>query len=200
METAMMSNNRLNRAIEKFEEIHKEDPNREVFEGQEYPKELLYHRKLARWMDRMVPDASEELQLAIRSQHIRRWTMPMSDYPKGRDGYKQWRKDTALMHAKTAAGVLEEVGYDAAVIEQVSNMIRKKNLKVDSDSQHLQDIVCVVFLESHLSDFAAGIKDEEKLIKILRKTWALMGSLGHKTALELDFPEHVKETVVKAIS
>ena len=59
------------------------------------------------------PAASFALQLAARAQHIERWTSPRSNYPQGRTGYKQWRSELLLYHARRAGELMAEAGADA---------------------------------------------------------------------------------------
>lgn len=186
-------------AIAAIDAANQEDPNRELWEGEEHPKELLYSQRMSGWLERFAPDASEALRLAVRAQHIRRWTIPRSDYPEGRAGYKRWRSDLAGFHAATAGEILAEVGYDDATIRRVQGLIRKEQLKRDAEAQCLEDVVCLVFLENYFADFAQK-HDEEKLIDILQKTWKKMSPDGHEAALGLALPAGAQEIVEKALA
>jgi hypothetical protein len=44
-------------------------------------------------LGRISPQASELLRIAVRGQHIERWTSPRKAYVEGRVGYLKWRKD-----------------------------------------------------------------------------------------------------------
>ena len=68
-------------AIAAFDQANAEDPNKEMFEGKEYPKELLYAQRMTEMQERYVPEASEALKLACRAQHIQRWKSPRSNFP-----------------------------------------------------------------------------------------------------------------------
>ncbi len=189
---------RFEKAIERFDAANTEDPNKEVYEGVEYPKELIYARRMTAWLERLVPDASESLRLAARCQHIRRWTIPRSDYPMDRRGYKRWRTNLAKYHAETAGAILKDVGYDDDTIGRVRTLLRKEGLKRDPEVQLLEDVICLVFLENYFSDFAKQ-HDEEKLINILRKTWKKMSPQGHQAALGLNFPGDLRRIVDMAL-
>ena len=189
---------RFEKAIERFDAANTEDPNKEVYEGVEYPKELIYARRMTAWLERLVPDASEALRLAARCQHIRRWTIPRSDYPLDRRGYKRWRTNLAKYHAETAGAILKDVGYDDDTIGRVRTLLRKEGLKRDPEVQLLEDVICLVFLENYFSDFAKQ-HDEEKLINILRKTWKKMSPQGHQAALGLNFPGDLRRIVDMAL-
>jgi len=54
--------------------------------------EVHYGQRMVAWVRKLAPDPSEELLLAARAQHIRRWTVPRSKYPDGRSGYLAWRE------------------------------------------------------------------------------------------------------------
>ncbi|TAJ23115.1 MAG: DUF4202 family protein, partial [Rugosibacter sp.] len=65
------------RAMALFDAANREDPNQEA--GQ--PKELLYSQRMSDMLHRYAPEADEAVQLAVRAQHIRRWSVPRGDYP-----------------------------------------------------------------------------------------------------------------------
>ena len=64
--------------------------------------------------------------------------------------------------------------------------------------QLLEDVVCLVFLEFYLGDFA-GRHSERKLIEILRKTWRKMSDRGREEALTLDLAPELGALVEKAV-
>jgi hypothetical protein len=181
-------------AIAKIDEANTQDPN--LVDG--VPAELLYSRRMTDWLSRLYPDAGEALQLAARAQHIRRWSIPRSNYPITRAGYHQWRTALYSFHAETAAGILREAGYDEAIIGRVRSLLRKEKLKADPEVQALEDVACLVFLENYFADFAPK-HDEEKVIGILRRTWKKMSERGHAAALELKLPEEARRLVEQAL-
>ena len=195
----MAVSERFERTIERFDAANREDPNREVANGVAQPKELLYARRLTACVDRFRPDASEPVRLAARCQHIRRWTIPRTDYPEGRNGYRRWRTDLARFHASTAAAILREVGYDDATVARVESLLRKERLKMDPDVQLLEDVICLVFLEHYLPGFAPK-HDDEKLLGVLRKTWRKMSDEGRRAALALDLPPDLRALVERAVT
>jgi hypothetical protein len=162
-------------------------------------KELLYARRMSEWLDRVAPAASDALRLAARAQHVRRWTIPRSDFPMDRIGYLTWRTTLYKFHADQAAQILRAAGYDDATIARVASLIRKERLKTDPEAQTLEDVICLVFLENYFADFAAT-HDEEKVVNILRKTWKKMSPRGHQFAMALQIPPEAKRLVEKALS
>jgi hypothetical protein len=189
---------RFTNAIDRFDLANAEDPRRESVGGESQPRELVYARRMTAALDRFAPDAPEAVRLAARCQHLRRWTIPRDRYPAGRDGYRQWRTDLGRFHAETAGEILLDVGYDGATIAHVQALLRKERLKADPDVQLLEDVICLVFLEHYLADFAAQ-HDEEKLTDILRKTWRKMSDRGRAAALEVDLPTALRALVARAV-
>ena len=197
----MMGNGggRFRRALAAFDRANAEDPNTECVEGVEQPKELVYARRMTAWLHRFDPQASEPLQLAARSQHIRRWTVPRSDYPPGRSGYRRWRTDLAQFHAETAGVILKEEGYDTDTINRVQKLLRKEGLKRDPEVQTLEDVVCLVFLESYFTDFASR-QEQDKLVGIIRKTLRKMSPRGREQALSLPLEPEAQAIVKRAVA
>lgn len=195
-----MTDSRLERTLAAFDAANAEDPNLEADEqGQQQPKEWLYGRRMSRVLDEFCPDASEALQLAARSQHIRRWESPRSDYPDGRAGYKKWRSQLSLFHARVAGEIMAEQGYDQDSIDRVGKMLTKRQLKRDPEVQTLEDVICLVFLRYYLKPFAAK-HPEDKLIDIIQKTWKKMSERGHEAALKTSLPEPMQALVGKALA
>ena len=145
---------RFNAAIARFDAANTEDPTTEVLQGVVYPKELLYAQRMTAWLDKLAPDASEALRLAVRCQHICRWTIPRHTYAMNRTGYLRWRTTLAKFHADTAAAILRDVGYDDVTIQRVQTLLRKEGLKRDAEVQCLEDVICLVFLENYCAAFA----------------------------------------------
>ena len=193
---------RFDQAIAKFDAANAQDPNKEVFEGKEYPKELLYAQRMSDMLQRFAPDASEALQLAVRAQHICRWKIPRDSYPMDKAGYMQWRTYLYKYHGETAGEIMREVGYDDDMIARVQALLRKEKLKVNPETQMLEDVVDLVFLQYYLADFVAKYShyEEEKLLDILRKTWRKMSEAGHTAALKLNFTPEMLAVVQKALA
>lgn len=197
-EVYMTSSRRYQQAIKRFDAFNRLDPNREIFGGKEYPKELLYAERMTEWLARLAPDAAETLRLAVRCQHIGRWMIPRDQYPLDRPGYHRWRTALAELHARTARDILQQVGYGEEVITRVEALVKKKNLKTDAEAQLLEDVACLVFLENYFSGFAKK-HDEEKLITIIQKTWKKMSPRGQQAALKLDFPPDARALIERAL-
>ena len=142
-----MNTEKFQAAIELFDQANSKDPNQEIWEGKSYPKEVLYGERMTAMLAGFDSEASEEVQLAARCQHICRWEIPRDTYEMNRTGYLLWRTDLKKFHAKKAGEILKSVGYGDEVIEKVSFLLQKKQLKRNADTQTIEDVICLVFLK-----------------------------------------------------
>ena len=190
-------------AIAAFDRANAEDPNREMAEGKEYPKELLYAQRMGEMQERYAPGASEAVKLAVRAQHIQRWKIPRSNYPMDRIGYLKWRTGLYKFHAETAGRIMQETGYDGAMIARVKTIVSKKGLKVNPETQLMEDVADLVFIEHYMAGCAAQQPeyDEAKWIQIIRKTWQKMSPRAHEFALanKIKLPEALVPLILKAV-
>lgn len=181
-----------------------EDPNIETADGKEWPKESLYSHRMSEMLERYNPEADEVAKLAIRGQHMLRWKSPRSDYPMDRKGYHQWRTQLYTFHANSVAELMEKAGYDEESLERVRQAVGKKALKKNVDTQLLEDIAALVFIEHYMLAFAEKHPEysEEKWIDIIRKTWRKMTEDAHAFALsgKLVLPEPLIPLIQKSVS
>lgn len=189
----------LAQTLAAFDAANAEDPNLEPVNGTPTPKELIYGQRMTECLAKFLPSASTELQLAARSQHICRWKIPRSDYPMDRQGYKKWRLDLAVFHGEIAGKILADNGYDETTVARVKDLLLKRGLKRDAEVQALEDVICLVFLEFYLDDFATK-HDEAKLIDIIQKTWNKMSEAGHAAALQLPLSGAMLALITKALT
>ncbi|SDW44617.1 protein of unknown function [Lutibacter oricola] len=194
-----MQQEKFKKAIKLFNEANSLDPNMEIHNDAEFPKELLYAVRMTEKLNDFAPNSSEALQLAVCCQHICRWEIARDSYEMNRVGYLTWRKDLKDFHAKKAAGILTSVGYEKELIDQVQFLLLKKQLKKNADTQTLEDVVCLVFLEFYFLKFSKKYS-EEKLIDIVQKTWKKMSDKGHEAALKLELPKPALELITKALN
>lgn len=190
--------NLLHSAFQAFDAVNRQDPNQQNIDGALRPKELIYAERMTQVLNTFEPNASEVLQLAARSQHIERWLFPRANFPMNLQGYNSWRAGLNKFHAKKAGTILLEVGFDEKTASRVGELLLKKRLKVDLEVQALEDVVCLVFIQYYLEDFALK-HTEDKLISIIQKTWRKMSPKGHKAALSLDLPQNLLQLVGKAL-
>jgi len=194
-----MHTERLNQAIAQIDAVLAEDPNVMEVNGRFHPVASVHAAKRTEWIARLVGDtASEELQIAARAQHIRRWEIPRDSYPRDRDGYLKWRATLKQFHAQETAVIMQNVGYDEAAINRVKDLITKKRLKQDAEVQALEDALCLVFLETQFTELAQ--KEADKIITILQKTWKKMSPHGQQLALQLPMPDEDQAIIKKALA
>ena len=197
----MNDTDRFRLAIQSVDAANREDPNSEVVDGVTQPKELLYGMRMQKWVEALDPRAPEALRIAARSQHIRRWEIPRSDYPMNRKGYLRWRTTLYAFHADTASELLRAADYDDETIERVRSLLQKRNLRTDAHMQTLEDAAALVFLEHHLDDFLNRDDiGEEKAIEIIRKTWKKMTERGHEAASALELSAESSALLKKALA
>ncbi|MBI4662712.1 MAG: DUF4202 domain-containing protein [Verrucomicrobia bacterium] len=189
---------RFQAAVQRFDEANAQDPNLEKVEGIAYPRELLYARRLTQWVSKLAPNASEELRLAARCQHICRWMIPRSQYPMTRGGYLKWRNDLKAFHAEIAGRILREVGYTDDFIARVQELNLKKNFPDDPDSRVLEDALCLVFLEFQFAELA-GKTSEDKMINALQKSWKKMSPAAREWAQKLAYGPREKGLLERAL-
>jgi len=172
---------RFNKAIEAFDGYNSKDINLEMADGVSVPKELLYAQRMSKKLLEFSPEASECLQLAARCQHIGRWEISRSNYPMDKKGYFQWRNAEKIHHANIARTILKENGYEDSDIDKVVKLLVKEGLHSNIETQTLEDVVCLVFLEYYLEDFAKKHEDD-KIVDIIRKTMKKMSQRGIESA------------------
>ncbi len=185
-------------AIRRFDQENARDPHRELVNGAEQPRELVYAQWLTDWVLKLAPEASEELRLAARCQHICRWEIPRESYPTTRSGYLRWREALKYFHAKKAGEVLREAGYPEPVITRVQALNLKKGFPEDPEARVLEDALCLVFLEHQLGELARKTS-EEKMIGAIKKVWAKMTSAAQAHARHLPFSPQDRVLLAKAL-
>lgn len=176
--------------ITAIDQANQHSPRKTIVDGTERSYENVYSERMTSTLERMYPEASELLKIAARAQHIRRWDILRADYPLGPKGYNNWRKTCREHHAQIMDGIMSAHGYTEQDIEAVGIYLKKQKLKKNDESQALENIVDVVFLEFYWDEFVEKFPqyDDDKLIDIVGKTLLKMSSHGHKTALALDLP------------
>jgi hypothetical protein len=198
--TAISNELRFSQTMLEFDKVNAADPRQVNNEdGQTVAYEVLYANRMSQMLKSFKQDASEALQLAARSQHIERWMLARDSYPMDRKGYLQWRSDLKLRHAARATEIMLAHGYDATLCERVAALLKKEKLKSDNESQALEDVICLVFLQYYFGEFSKA-HDEAKIIDIVQKTWRKMSEEGHQAALALPLSAEQTALVVKALS
>lgn len=182
------NNNRFNSAIQKFDYYNAADPN---------GKEVLYAQRMSERLEQFKPNSPEYLKLAVHCQHIGRWKIPRNTFPEGKKGYIAWRNKLKDFHADTAGSILTDCGYDKEMIDRVKDLLEKKDLRSNPDTQLLEDVVCMVFIEFYLEEFASR-HDDAKVVDILAKTLMKMSPRAIRVATSVDLSNRMKELLTRA--
>ena len=190
---------RFERALAAIDGANAEDPNSLVFEGRSWPKEQLHAERASHWLQVIEPGAGELLRLAVRSHHLRRWSLPRAEYPAGRAGYHAWRRELQKRHAREAGKLLAAEGYSQDEIERVGSLIRKQGLGQDPEAQIFEDVLCLVFVETQLERFAAS-HESDKVVDILARTLPKMSAEATGVAARLASAPGLKELLERAIA
>jgi Domain of unknown function (DUF4202) len=183
--------------VAEIDRLNGSDPRQEVADGATRPREVIYAERMSQCLALVYPQASEALRIAARAQHICRWQIARDRFPLGRDGYNAWRSACRDHHAGLTTEIMRARGYSDAEIAHVVKLIRKQDLKRDPESQALENVVGVVFVEHYLAEFVASHAeyDEEKLGGILRKTLRKMDPVGHDAIAKLTLPPTLERLV-----
>lgn len=191
--------NEYQRALAAIDAANAADPNTIDCDGKRQPAELVYGRRMSDELAHFAPNAGESLRLAVRAQHIERWTMPRAGYPMTRAGYHAWRNALKNLHAERVGAILARAGYGADVVDRVQALVRKENLKTDAEAQALEDVACLVFLR-HYADAFAARHDDAKLTTILARTWSKMSPKGHAAAASIALPPRLAGLLQSALA
>ena len=190
---------RLGNVLAAIDEANARDPMPADADGKTLPRALLYGRRMSAALAEFAPDAPEVLRIAVRAQHIERWIIPRASYPEGRIAYLKWRKDLQQHHAKSCGELMRLVGYGEEDIAKVGALLRKEDLKYDSLTQTLEDVICLVFLQYEAPDFIA-LHDDDKVRDILVKTARKMSPAGLAAAGKLGLEHRLAKLLAQALA
>jgi len=75
----------------------------------------------------------------------------------------------------------------------------KKELQTNAETQLLEDVICLVFIEFYLEDFALQHTDE-KVIDILKKTLRKMSQKAIQQVNNIPLSERIKILIKHAVN
>ena len=189
---------RFVRAIAAIDAANADDPNIITVRTRTGPKEIIHAELVTEWVERLRPNASEPLLLAARGNHLRRWTVPRASAPDGRAGYLRWRKSLQEQHARELGAILVTAGYDDPTVERVQSIVRKERLATDAEVQALEDALCLVFLETQLTDVAARL-DPVLLSRVIARTAKKMSPEGIAAIAQVPLDDHARNILAAAL-
>lgn len=195
------SSERFKATITEIDAANAGDPRTIAVNASMRPYEIVYSERMTERLSAMYPEASELLHIAARGQHIRRFDIPRKNFLEGREGYNQWRRSCREHHARLLGEIMRRHGYDAGDIDHVEKLVKKEQLKKDKESQALENVVDVVFLDHYFEEFYGKYShyDDAKIIDIIGKTLRKMSPKGHQAALALELPERTRKLVLAAV-
>lgn len=98
---------------------------------------------------------------------------------------------------------MQQAGFDEADVARAKKAVAKVAIKSNPDTQLLEDVVGLVFIEHYMLAFAAKHPDytEQKWIDIIRKTWMKMSDDAHAFVLagKVALPESLTPIILKAV-
>ena len=150
---------RFDAVIAEIDAANAADPRTVAIGGSTRPYELAYAERMSEQLLRIYPEASELLRIAARAQHIRRWDIPRTSFPQGRQGYMDWRRACREHHSQLVTEIMLRHDYGEEQTSRVAMLIKKEKLKKDEESQALENVVAVVFLDHYFEEFLAGHSD-----------------------------------------
>ena len=81
----------------------------------------------------------------------------------------------------------------------MQSLVRKENLKTDPETQTLEDVACLAFLERD-SRISLRKHDERKVIGIVQRTWRKMSPRGQEAALGLNLSADARRLIEQALT
>ena len=187
------------KARELIDAAHSADP-KTTADGK--PAELIYADRMEAWVVRVAPAATPLLRLAVRCQHLERWSVPRATFPDGKVGYLNWRRSLYVKQAARAKELLLQAGVSGSEADEAATWIAKSGLKTNAGTQALEDAACLVFLENEIEEFAAQHAEypAEKFVDIIRKTWRKMSLAAQQAGLGLNLRPDIAELVKAAVA
>lgn len=119
-----------------------------------------------------------------------------------RPGYLTWRAKQKTQAAAQVKELLSSMDEPFAVddCDRVAALISKQDLATNEETQVLEDVACLVFLDDQFDGFEQKPDhDEEKVVRILQKTWAKMSPKGREIALQMKHSDRAMSLIGQAL-
>lgn len=168
----------IDTAVAAIDKANTDDPN--LHHGE--PLALVQGQSAEAWAVRLDPHASEALRLAARAHHLRRWTVPRSTYPEGREGYLRWRRHQKSRHANELTELLNSCDIVPAIVERAALIVAKRGLGRDPEVQTFEDAVSLTFIETQFVPTADKLGNDKKMVEVVAKTLRKMSPAGQAAA------------------
>jgi hypothetical protein len=181
-------------AIRLIDTIHNQDLISETIDGVEIKAELLYSNRMLAVLEKVAPDASFELKLAAKCQHISRWSIPRATFPVGKKGYYDWRAAIMAHQLNVSTSVLKQAEINDQSIEIIVDVLKNKADKTNQNASIIEDTACLTFIKWYLVPFT-GQFDAAKAKIILQKTAGKMSERGLGLLPEMELSEEVHQVL-----
>lgn len=172
---------RLAEACHLIDQANAADPNRQ--DGR--PLALVHGELASQWVERLDEAPSDELRIAARAHHLRRWELARADYPDGRAGYLRWRRDNKQLQADAATEIAHNAGYPQATADRITALLLRKGLGSDAETQTLEDAACLAFIETQFDSMLTKL-GHEHMVRVVTRTMQKMSPAA--IALASDIP------------
>lgn len=162
----------LDAAFAAIDAVNAMDPNLIEWDGGHVPRSLLHGQRASLWLPKVADIPSDALAIAARAHHLARWSIERSSYPEGRAGYLKWRKALKAASAELLSTTLAPLDIPEPVVARASELVQRIGLGTDPDAQAVEDVACLVFLETDFVPLLARIgpdKTADAVRKTLRK-------------------------------
>lgn len=120
-----------------------------------------------------------------------------------RPGYLSWRarqKTQAAAQVKEMLGSMEGPPLPGDELDRISALISKHDLATNEETQVLEDVACLVFLDDQFDGFEKGANHgDDKIVNILRKTWGKMSPKGREMALQMKHSDRALSLIGRAL-
>lgn len=186
----MVNKNQYTDALALIDGIHNQDPNSETIDGVEIKAELLYSKRMLEVLEKVAPEASMELKLAAKCQHISRWSIPRATFSLDKKGYYQWRAAIMEHQLSVTTSILKQAEINEQSIEIIVDTLKNKADKTNHNASIVEDTACLTFIKWYLVPFA-GQFDAAKAKIILQKTACKMSERGLALIPELELSKEV---------
>jgi len=189
-----MNTLQYNKIREALMKLHNEDPK----QTDNQAEESLYATRMVEQLKKYYPQANQLLEISALAHHLKRWEIARSIYPMDKQGYFQWRRHVAKHQLAILTEVLDKEGIANEEQETIISVLKKENIKKLEESQVIEDVACMVFVQHYLEPFAAP-HDKQKVVDIVRKTMLKMSQHAINETAQLPLSENVKRYVIQAV-
>lgn len=169
------------------------DPN--LHDGR--PLARVHGELASQWVDRLVEAPSDELRIAARAHHLRRWELARSDYPDGRAGYLRWRRDNKQVQADGTVEIAGRLGYDRAATDRIAELMLRRGLGSDPETQVLEDAACLAFLDTQFDAMVAKL-GHDHMVQVLTRTLKKMSPAAIGLAAEVQLSSEASAVLAAA--